>query len=53
MLQKDTSKFHENGGTIDGLGVELTKDIVTLWKDPGIQETFSRSSEYQLNDSAE
>jgi len=29
---------------------EIAKDIKTLWNDPGIQETFSRSSEYQLND---
>lgn len=29
---------------------EVAKDIKTLWADPGIQETFGRSSEYQLND---
>eukprot|EP01132_Coremiostelium_polycephalum_P006641 gene6641-8217_t len=31
---------------------ELAHDIKTLWADPGIQTTFTRSSEFQLNDSA-
>lgn len=35
---------------------ELTPDLVTLmkrlWQDPGVQLCFSRSREYQLNDSA-
>jgi len=31
----------------------LAKDIKKLWSDPGIREVFSRSSEFQLNDSAE
>jgi len=31
----------------------MAKDIKALWSDPGIKETFSRSSEFQLNDSAE
>eukprot|EP01133_Synstelium_polycarpum_P005640 gene5640-6509_t len=31
---------------------ELAKDIKSLWADPGIQAAFSRSSEFQLNDSA-
>eukprot|EP00002_Diphylleia_rotans_P036020 TRINITY_DN78_c0_g2_i2.p1 TRINITY_DN78_c0_g2~~TRINITY_DN78_c0_g2_i2.p1 ORF type:complete len:237 (-),score=56.67 TRINITY_DN78_c0_g2_i2:14-724(-) len=32
---------------------EIGKDIQELWKDKGIQETFSRKSEFQLNDSAQ
>lgn len=31
---------------------ELADAIKRLWKDGGIQECFSRSREYQLNDSA-
>lgn len=31
---------------------ELSEAIQRLWKDVGIQECFSRSREYQLNDSA-
>ncbi|ELU09909.1 hypothetical protein CAPTEDRAFT_117717 [Capitella teleta] len=36
---------------------DLTQDLAAimkrLWKDSGVQECFSRSREYQLNDSAE
>eukprot|EP00002_Diphylleia_rotans_P036018 TRINITY_DN78_c0_g1_i1.p1 TRINITY_DN78_c0_g1~~TRINITY_DN78_c0_g1_i1.p1 ORF type:complete len:352 (-),score=102.98 TRINITY_DN78_c0_g1_i1:352-1407(-) len=32
---------------------EIGKDIQELWKDKGIKETFSRKSEFQLNDSAQ
>ncbi|KAG1151564.1 hypothetical protein G6F37_001440 [Rhizopus arrhizus] len=31
---------------------ELTEAIKALWKDSGVQETFVRNNEYQLNDSA-
>jgi len=31
---------------------EIGKDIEILWSDEGIQQTFKRKSEYQLNDSA-
>ncbi|GAM18986.1 hypothetical protein SAMD00019534_021610 [Acytostelium subglobosum LB1] len=31
---------------------DLARDIKNLWSDPGIQTAFSRSSEFQLNDSA-
>ncbi|EGG18218.1 G-protein subunit alpha 1 [Cavenderia fasciculata] len=31
---------------------ELARDIKALWSDPGIQTAFTRSSEFQLNDSA-
>jgi len=31
---------------------EMASDVKTLWKDPGIQTAFKRSSEFQLNDSA-
>jgi len=32
---------------------ELGEDIAALWRDPSIQKTFCRSSEYQLNDSTQ
>jgi len=31
----------------------IAQDVKTLWSDPGIKKTFARSSEFQLNDSAE
>jgi hypothetical protein len=31
----------------------MAKDVKTLWGDSGIQQAFSRSAEFQLNDSAE
>jgi len=34
------------------LTAEMVDDIKALWKDPGIQEAFSRQSEFQLIDSA-
>jgi len=34
------------------LSVELSGVMKRLWKDAGVQECFSRSREYQLNDSA-
>jgi len=36
----------------ENLTTELAEYIKTLWKDPGVQETFTRSAEFQLNDSA-
>jgi len=35
------------------LSPQIAKDIKTLWSDPGIKKTYSRSAEFQLNDSAE
>ena len=35
------------------LSPELAMIMKRLWKDPGVQECFTRSREYQLNDSAE
>jgi len=37
----------------EDLTEKVAKDIALLWEDPGIQEAFNRSSEFQLNDSAE
>jgi len=31
----------------------ITKDIKALWQDKGIRQTFAKSSDFQLNDSAE
>ncbi|KAI0224412.1 Guanine nucleotide-binding protein G(i) subunit alpha [Lamellibrachia satsuma] len=42
------------GNAEDGeMSYELAQTMKRLWKDPGVQECFSRSREYQLNDSAE
>ncbi len=54
-LQDDARQlFSLAGNAEDG---ELTSEIAAimkrLWKDSGVQECFSRSREYQLNDSAE
>jgi len=38
-----------NGDSWSG---DIAKDIEALWADEGIQQTFKRKSEYQLNDSA-
>jgi guanine nucleotide-binding protein G(i) subunit alpha len=35
------------------LSAELASVMMRLWKDTGVQDCFSRSREYQLNDSAE
>jgi guanine nucleotide-binding protein subunit alpha len=37
----------------DCLPPEVIKAIQELWKDSGVQHCYSRSREYQLNDSAE
>jgi len=37
----------------DHLPQEVTIAIKSLWTDRGVQETFNRSREYQLNDSAQ
>jgi len=37
----------------DQLPSEITNAIKSLWADPGVQECFGRSREYQLNDSAQ
>jgi len=42
------------GNAEDGeMSYELAQTMKRLWKDAGLQECFSRSREYQLNDSAE
>jgi guanine nucleotide-binding protein G(i) subunit alpha len=46
--------FARAGSAEDGeLTQELALIMKKLWKDSGVQECFSRSREYQLNDSAE
>ncbi|KAF2073131.1 hypothetical protein CYY_005547 [Polysphondylium violaceum] len=47
-ITNDLGGDHFNGV----LTSELAADIKALWADPGIQTAFSRSSEFQLNDSA-
>jgi len=37
----------------DMLDPEITTAVMALWADPGVQECFGRSREYQLNDSAQ
>jgi guanine nucleotide-binding protein G(o) subunit alpha len=36
----------------DPFGPDLLAAMKRLWKDSGVQDCFSRSNEYQLNDSA-
>lgn len=36
----------------DPFSPDLLAAMKRLWKDPGVQDCFSRSNEYQLNDSA-
>lgn len=36
----------------EAIDATMAKNIDTLWKDPGIQETYAHSSEYQISDSA-
>ena len=36
----------------DRLPPDVAQAVRSLWRDPGVQECFSRSREYQLNDSA-
>lgn len=37
----------------DVLPAEVTEAITELWRDPAVRQCFSRSREYQLNDSAQ
>ena len=37
----------------DAFNSEISDCMKRLWKDPGVQQCFNRSREYQLNDSAE
>lgn len=55
-VQQDDARqlFALAGNADDGeLSAELAAIMKRLWKDHGVQECFSRSREYQLNDSAE
>ncbi|KAK3103179.1 hypothetical protein FSP39_017069 [Pinctada imbricata] len=46
--------FQLTGNTDEGeLSPELAAIMKRMWKDPGVQDCFGRSREYQLNDSAE
>ncbi|CAG0879246.1 unnamed protein product [Cyprideis torosa] len=45
--------FHLAGSAQEGsLSPELAHCMIRMWRDPGVQLCFSRSREYQLNDSA-
>jgi len=48
-----SSRFMEEEYFTGDLTEFIVGDIKTLWCDAGIKEAFSRSSEFQLNDSAE
>lgn len=54
-FQDDARKlFSVTGNAEEGdLSPELAAIMKRLWKDSGVQGCFSRSREYQLNDSAE
>ncbi|XP_013380683.1 guanine nucleotide-binding protein G(i) subunit alpha isoform X2 [Lingula anatina] len=50
----DARMLFSLAGSDDGeLSPDLAAVMKRLWKDSGVQECFSRSREYQLNDSAE
>ena len=55
VFQEDARQlFALAGNAEDGeMSPELASVMKRLWKDSGVQECFSRSREYQLNDSAE
>jgi hypothetical protein len=42
----------KNAGNRENLTEELAEKITLLWKDPGIQKTYSMQNQFQLNDSA-
>lgn len=51
----DAKKLFALANTVDDsdkLDIELSNVMKRLWSDLGVQECFSRSREYQLNDSA-
>jgi guanine nucleotide-binding protein G(i) subunit alpha len=51
----DARRLFQIANGVDGqdeLPQELSGIMKRLWKDGGVQECFSRSREYQLNDSA-
>ena len=53
-MQDDARKLMHLADTIEegSMPKEMADIIIRLWKDPGIQASFDRASEYQLNDSA-
>ncbi|KAK3739064.1 hypothetical protein RRG08_025153 [Elysia crispata] len=53
--EEDARQFFALAGHADEgeMSSELSGIMKRLWKDVGVQECFSRSREYQLNDSAE
>jgi len=54
LTEGDTAKRVMREDYFNGeLTPTIARDIKTLWNDPGIKQTFARSSEFQLNDSAE
>lgn len=53
-IQEDGQKLQNLAdSTEDGtMPKELSDVIKSLWKDSGVQATYERAAEYQLNDSA-
>lgn len=54
FLQDDARQLFTLAGSAEEgfMTAELAGAIQRLWKDGGVQACFSRSREYQLNDSA-
>ena len=54
FVQDDARQLFALAGNADEgeMSSELSSVMKRLWTDPGVQHCFSRSREYQLNDSA-
>jgi len=50
LAEKVLGDGYFNGCNFDS---SMARDLKTLWNDPGIKQSFARSNEFQLNDSAE
>lgn len=54
VMQEDGQKLQNLADSIEegSMPPELADVIKRLWKDSGVQASFDRAAEYQLNDSA-
>lgn len=54
LMQEDGQKLQNLSDSIEegSMPPELADVIKNLWKDAGVQASFERAAEFQLNDSA-